>query len=153
MLLTLSSACAAADRVTSIVDAVISKAKARTHFALVLEVVPGDLNVAEYREIARRLMLDRNDLEQLGDDGVNYKEAAIDYALIRLSRLPDGGQEIVAIADDPTILVDGARSLSLCDAAVHRGREMIPLLEGMKVRKEWGVVCAGNIRAGRKSAF
>ena len=151
MLLALSTACAGNDRAASTAALVISRAKAHADYRQVSAAFPQDLSVAEYDNITRLLMLDTADTE-LGDEGVTYREAAIDYSLVQLSALPGGGPIIVAIADDAQILVDGARSISLCDAAIRRGREMLPLLEMMALRKDWGTQCAGHIRAGRKSA-
>lgn len=151
VLLALSVAYAGDDRAALTVALVMSRAKANADYLQVSKSFPIDLTVTELDSITRRLMLDVSD-RVLTDEGVTYREAAIDYSLAQLAALPGGGPIIVAIADDAKTPVDGARSISLCEAAIRRGREMLTLLEGMKLRKDWGARCAEHIRAGHKSA-
>ena len=138
--------------VSSTVELVIANAKRHADYLRVSDVFAKNLTVDDYGQIARRLLLDRNDLEQLGDSGVTYKYAAVDFALAKLGELPGGAPFITAIADDDRITVDGAISTSICDAAVRRGNEMLPLLQGMKNRS-FADHCSEIIRAGRKTAF
>jgi hypothetical protein len=147
-----STALAGEQAITSTVELVIANAKSHADYKKVSDAFVGSLTVEDFGIIARRLLIDRNDLEQLGDSGVTYKFAAVDFALAKLGEMPGGGPLIIDIADDERITIDGAISLSVCDAAVRRGPEMLPLLQHAKNRS-WATYCSELIRAGRKTAF
>ena len=84
VLLALSVAYAGEDRATSTVALVMSRAKANADYLQVSKSFPIDLTVTELDSITRRLMLDVSD-RVLTDEGVTYREAAIDYSLAQLA--------------------------------------------------------------------
>jgi hypothetical protein len=112
---------------------------------------------ADYEALARQLLLDALDLggRGIGDDGVTYMWSAIHATLYKLSEVRDGGASLISLLEDERLpLHDGGESLTLCDAMLHRGREMLPLLAKVSKRNvEWARRCGKLIAEGRKTAF
>jgi len=112
---------------------------------------------ADYEALARQLLLDALDLagRGIGDDGVTYMFSAIHAALYKLSEVPNGGASLIRLLEDERLpLHDGGESLTLCDAMLLRGREMLPLLAKVSKRNvKWARRCSNLIVEGRKTAF
>jgi len=112
---------------------------------------------ADYEALARQLLLDALNLGNrgIGDDGVTYMWSAIDATLYKLAEVSNGGASLIRLLEDERLpLHDGAPSMTLCDAMLRRGREMLPLLAKVSKRNvEWARRCSNLIVEGRKTAF
>ena len=151
---TLSFTAAGATKIDAIVNAVLVSAKSKNPDPQkVPSLFPSSLTATEYEEIVRRLKLDRLDLEQIGDKGLTFKLDAIHHALHALGNIPNGGEAVVRLWEDGHLLWDGADSLELCDVAVRRGKEMLPLLSKVTRRKDYAKRCMKFIRNGYTTAF
>jgi hypothetical protein len=135
-------------------NAIVAKAKARSpDYQQVEQLFPASFVELDFESLARRLMLDGLDLDELGEAGVVYKWSAIDAALYKLSEMPDGGHALVRIMESEDLPIRDSQSATLCDAMLRKGKEMLPLLAKATKRRELARWCSGLIVEGRKSAF
>lgn len=154
LLIATGAVAAESKQVTAVVNAVINGAKSKNaDYRTIESVFPKTLVARDYEAITRQLMLDKLDLEDIGDKGVTYKSSAIHHAMHTLGSIQDGAKSIIRLWEDEELLWDGARSLELCDAAVRRGKEMMPLLSKVSKNQEDAKRCMEHIVNGHKTAF
>ncbi len=148
-----TEAIADAREATRVFTAILNGAKAkRTDYDALPKLFPVALTAEDHELIARRLLLDPLSYDQIGDAGVAWKENAMLISLYKLAELPAGDAALLRLLDDKAIAWNESTSLTLCDAIVRRGRDMLPGLS-KAANKAPATQCAAHIRAGRKTAF
>jgi hypothetical protein len=136
MLTTSGLAASDSQQAEAVVRSVLSEAASQNaDYRRVASLFPTSLVADDYQAIIKALMLNKLDLEQIGGKGVDVKWQAIDHAIYALGSIPKGGPAIIRLWTDKQLRWDGAASLELCDAAVRRGKEMLPLLEKLARKK------------------
>jgi len=156
LLLMFSSAVSAQnEKVRGTYDLIVAKVKADSPAYREFDGVFTSTFVAtDYEALARQLLLGAVDLGGIGDDGVTYMWSAIHATLYKLSEVPNGGASLIRLLEDERLPFDAGESLTLCDAMLRRGREMLPLLAKVSKRSvEWARQCSNLIAEGRKTAF
>jgi hypothetical protein len=144
-----------AGKVRETYGVIVANSKARSPAYREVETLfPSSFVAADYEELTRLLILDGLDLVHLGDAGLTYKWSAIHAALYKLSVVPEGGHSLVRLLEDERLGWDAGESLTLCDAMLKRGSEMLPLLARVSARNaEWARHCSELIAAGHRTAF
>jgi hypothetical protein len=155
ILLILSGTVAAQDgKVRDTYNLIVANAKARSPaYQEVNRLFPSTFVAADYEAIARQLMLDGLDLAELSDEGLTYKWSAVHAAFYKLSEVPKGDASLMRILEDERLPLDAGESLTLCDAILRRGREMLPLLAKVSKRRNLAQLCSRLIAEGRSTAF
>jgi hypothetical protein len=155
LLLVLSGAVTAqSEKVRGTYDLIVARAKASSPAYRQFDgVFPASFVAVDYEALARQLLLDGLDGPELGDDGLTFKLGAIHAALYKLSKVPNGGASLIRLLEDERLPFGGGESMTLCDAILQRGREMLPLLAAASARRELANWCSNLITEGRKSAF
>ena len=135
-------------------DSIVAKTKADSPAYREFDgVFPSTFVATDYEALARLLLLECLHLKGIGDDGFTHIFGAIHAALYKLSAVPDGGASLIRLLEDERLPFDAGESLTLCDAMLRRGREMLPLLANVSKKREWAQRCSKLIAEGRKTAF
>ena len=117
------------------------------------DLIPESLSSEALMHLAKDLKQHDWDLDIYGDRGVTVIEQAFTGSLYRLAARKGGDRYLIELLVDEELSWDASHSLTLQDALVRCGRDALPGLKKVTVRKHLANSCIELINTGASTAF